>query len=965
MTAKLETYYNIAEKEKRIAELYALHGENAVFIVPGELDKELTVQLASENGSYFGGRAKAWTWSDLYREVCRGVGAVFRRVIDPPDHSLIIGHVLEGFLAAAGERGAELPPGVKRRGFASVLGENIRELLREELSPQRLSELLTLPESGTFDEPEAILSHLYASYVEYLEQHKIADSTQIPTLTRHALSRPEGLRLVAGYTFIFIGFLSFTGGQLKLVKAMTEILNCVFILPETGLDDFHDGIKQLGLEYEKRSTWSANICCLLASGEQLQFSALARELALWQNGNGELAGADGLGVLANYGEVGVQVEPRQLSRLQSALVRYSIPFNAQVRESAADTAAGRLLRETWDASESGWEVKKTAAMLTNPLFGVEGQTFFEYIKDFTEGRASWLKILDPGGRKRFWSAEKLSLALGQGGTPLELMRLWRDFLLELEPADTLAQIAGEDFSLDGEIRDAGAVVDELGKKIAVLEDLRLFIGPAANVQLRGVNAVEYLIGWARTAKLPIRLPQSGSVTIYAGSPPTLASHKYWIMTGVDYNSWPGTLRESPLLADSGKRLINESTLDEDGGSHIPELHEQREQKEALFRRLIATARGGVILTRSTSDANGRLLGDSQFAEDLFDHKKTGGPRGYKNMCRIEYPISRLLPLEDDVWFSGAETEPGVPRLERGCFPRAASGSAAVGSGQEKKYVSLSALDDWINCPYLYWCRRIARLEPPRRGLYDFLRAGTVTHKLWEICWRDYLEKGISLPQLVATHWQDIAAAGYPELFSDPRLRREERSLFKRSLALAQLQQDIEGRIHGRTGVELEYKLPDYEIEGIVFQGRADRIDLFGTGAVVLDYKSGGAAKYGGQLQPAAYAVLLREAAGLEPLGYGWFGLWDTTIKACFDDAQLNFAYCGRKGGGNDVTKKLDSALRAMRDMASALNRGIFPASYGSQSCRGCSYSELCRRKENPYYRPEEDEGLLGGEDDGE
>lgn len=957
MTIRLETYHNIAEKEERLAGIYKKHGDRAVFVVPGGLDKELLTRLIAGGGSFMGRGPAVWTWSDLYREAARGSGAEYLRVIDPPDHNLIISYVLESYLSGA-KAGADLPPGVTRRGFATVLGDNLRELMNEEVAPEQMRGLLNI-DGGTGYEPEAILCRLYGDYLAYLAENNIADSAQIPTLTRAALALPAGQGFISERVFVFVGFLTFTGGQRRLIETIRAAGECWFVLPESGIDDYYDAIRQIGADYSERPKWSVGVWRVLASGEHTQFEALARELALWLAGGGDLRA---LGQPGDYGEIGVMVEPRSLRTLLNAMSRYKIPYSAQVRESAGDTLAWQLLREIWEAWVSGWSPGKTLSLMTNPLLD-SGYGVSHNAGKFPEGREAWISELKGKALEMFRSVEKLCLAFEKGGTPPEVMALWRDFLNTLEPGDTLAAIAGDDISLDTVIRDNLAVIRELDTKIEVLRDMRRDIGEAAAVNLAGSDAVSYLLGWGRTAKLPIGLPQSRSVTVYAGIPPVLSRHRYWVMTGVDYNSWPGTLRESPLLRDAAKKILNGGDENEETGGartdrpHMPEIHEQRQQKEALFRRLLATAERGVILTRSVTDQSGRPSGESQFTEALFDPEKYDRDRLYIDLGKTEYPASRMLPRSGDPWFPRAEVPSWSEKLDRGDFPRSVKGAAE----REKIYVALSALDDWNKCPFFYWCRKEARLETPQRGIYDYLRSGTMMHKLWEDCWRERLEKGVSITQLVVTRWDGVVRQSYPELVSDRRLRRYGIELRRQALSLAETQDAIEERMRGREAVEIEYTLPEYEIDGVVFVGRADRIDFFDGGAVVLDYKAGNSASYKKNLQLAAYAAVLREQTGLAPYGYGWFGLRDSSLSGCWNDDCLPiYRENARSTAGFEAM--VDKALELMRGMAKTLREGVFRANYSHPDCKACEFSSLCRRKEYPLYQLEDEEGEEGGDE---
>ncbi|HAH70096.1 MAG TPA: hypothetical protein DCL58_09995, partial [Synergistaceae bacterium] len=64
---------------------------------------------------------------------------------------------------------------------------------------------------------------------------------------------------LSNITFVFIGFLTFTGSQLKLIKRLKEITETIFILPETGLATGHDSVRQVGEEFSERPGWNAKV----------------------------------------------------------------------------------------------------------------------------------------------------------------------------------------------------------------------------------------------------------------------------------------------------------------------------------------------------------------------------------------------------------------------------------------------------------------------------------------------------------------------------------------------------------------------------------------------------------------------------------------------------------------------------------------------------------------------------------
>ena len=106
--------------------------ETVRFLVPSGGDRDLLLDTLAGGRAYFGPRPRIWQWTDLYRELAAeldrsGTPVRVRRQIDPPDHFLILRHLVE---ALRKEREDRLPPGVLRRGFLSLLGKDLRELLR-------------------------------------------------------------------------------------------------------------------------------------------------------------------------------------------------------------------------------------------------------------------------------------------------------------------------------------------------------------------------------------------------------------------------------------------------------------------------------------------------------------------------------------------------------------------------------------------------------------------------------------------------------------------------------------------------------------------------------------------------------------------------------------------------------------------------------------------------------------------
>ena len=947
----VETYYNISEKEERLSELYKEGGDRTVFIVPSGLDKDAILHLISRRGSFFGARPVIWTWSDLYREVSQTSQSGPKRVIDPPDHDLIISYILSKFLEEDPEIRKDLPEGVFHRGFSEVLGNNIRELLTEDITPDELRERLFNEEGPPEASPGYILLRLYSDYLAYLKENEIADSAQIASLTGECLCSEACVKAVSDRTFVLVGFLTFTGSQSKLIKKLQKVAKTIFLLPETGLDSLHDSIVQVGAEYSKRPAWDSAIFELKAGDFQLQFDAIARETALWAHGKGAFPV---LGAIDDFGDIGIMVTTQHLSLIENSLQRYKIPFNVQVRGTVADTLIGELPRMIWNASVSGWESEKTAFLLANPLLRSPGFDLTSSLSAFPDGSRAWKALLKGKQLDTFVRIEKLCTEFDEGGTPPVILKVWLDFIKGLDLENALGSLVENIPSLDEVLKDISSSVKELEKKIEILEDIGKDIGPASRAEMKGSDAVSYISDWGHSATLPIRLPQSRSLTVYAGIPPVLTTHRYWIMTDADYNTWPGKLRESPLFDNESKNRFNNNRPADDGAGvdnpHIPELHEEREQKEALFRRLIATSLKGTVISRSLTDHSGRPLGGSQFIEPLFVPQK--GPGKWNSVGSIEYKPSDTMPSDGSLWFSGAEIPLSAEKKDRGVFPRSGEGAS---SGILT--VSLSNIDEWKECPYRYWCRNNIKLKDHDRKLFDSLRAGSLLHAVWERSWREYLSSPRSFVLLSKNQWKKAASDYYPELLTDPRLERHADGMMKQMGSVAELLDTIESsyEIKKRTATELEYKILEYCIDGVIFKGRADRVDFFNDGFVVIDYKSNRSNAHRNELQLAAYCVLISRITGAQPLGYGWIGHKDASFYGYFTSQEMSDAY--HSGKWKKIEDFLDIAESTMKEMADSIKTDIFPAKYDSPMCRLCEFFVICRKREG--YRDDAENGDVG------
>lgn len=957
MALTVNSYFTLADRSGDLADIYKKSGGGAIFIVPAGLDRDALLELICGGAPSFGARPAVWTAGDLLSELQRADGSA-ARVIDPPDHKLILRWLLSGFLSEAAEKGTELAPGFYHDGFVSVLGENIKDLLAEEVSAEALRS--ALGEDARGGAPGGVLAELYERYTDYLAEYGLADAAQIFTLARGLLLTEAGRTLVAGRPVVFAGFLSFASSQLKLVKTLGELTDVTMFQPETGLDRFHDGIKQLGVEYSNRPAWNVPVVKLEAGSPQLELEAVARELALWACGEG---GLTPLGEFRGYGDIGLTVGPERLHVMEYALSRYGIPYNVQAGGTAGDTLLGGLPSLIWRASRSGWNNYETSALLANPLLFGEGGRLLEYDGSaLPDGMDAWLGVLPREAGEVIRRAEEMCAEFEKGVSPERSLSLWYDFLRSERAAERAAASAASISALDDGVKAVASAIDELDKKIKKLSDDSKNIGPASSVTLYGAEAAAFINDWSLTATLPVQLPQSRSLTVYAGPPPTLASHGCWIMTGVDSSRWPGVIRESMLLRNDEKARFNAVSAGGEEPSHLPELHEEREQKEAVFRRILATGRRAAVITRAVFNENGEECGESRFVTRALDD----GPRSWKPAGVITYDAERALPDGGGPWFPQAEVL--CTPVSRGRMEEPPGWRAPL--SDEPPKIRVSDIDRWNVCPYMYWCERVLGLESVRPGLYDNRKAGNLTHKVWEHVFRAKNENPkLSIHRCVMDNWGAFKAAEYPELDGDPRLARYEKRLRSQMFGMAAAQDDIERRLAAvpKIRTDTESKLEGAEFGGVLFAGQADRIDRFDGGIVVLDYKLGAAGSHARELQVAAYCAILGAASKEKILGFGWFGHAGPSFCGYFNDDRYFDLYAldGTTKKKASAGTKIEEAAALMGEMAESVKNGEYPPGYKVKErlCKNCAYFTLCRKREKRVYIESLTEE--GGSDDGE
>ncbi|MDR2780031.1 MAG: PD-(D/E)XK nuclease family protein [Synergistaceae bacterium] len=873
------------------------HGK-PIYMIPSGASEDWILDMLRGEGDYFASRPETWNWQELYNQLVPKTAR--RRCVDPPDHNLILQFVRERAVRGMESQGVPIPAGMRRKSFVAPLGEAIREMLLEGAEPEMISE-------------REVLRGLYEDYLSYLAEKKLADNSQLPSLALLSLgdTLPQSMR---GRVMRWVGFMSFTGTQLKLVKALAETELAIEIyMPDSGTTGFRDAASQLGLVPISLESGECSVIPLEAADVYSEYERIAELLA------GPYSGADA-GILTAGGRVGI---------LTSALSKRGIPWQLRSEVTADRTVLMDVASQTWEAHKLGWPPARTSHLLRNAVLGLSVDVA-RVALEMPEGMSAWKEFFsgDANALETMSRFEAFCRQIERGGSCEELLSGLMAFCGGGEWETHLAREAGSDTSLDPAIREIASSRLEIEQKLAMMKDVTPALGEASSVRFEGDDAMTFLADWAAEAAIALPPLYKGAVCVYESIPPVLASHDVWIMTGVDGTRYPGPTSDQPLLGEKLRASVNGAP---GGNVHLPTVHEKKRQKEAMFRRLLAVGERVSIVTRAMTDAEGRPIAQSPFMTPV-----TVG-RGWR--LEDALPNDRAAPPRETAC--------------RGKFPRTAI--AAPPPAPQKIRISLSHADDLAGCPFAYWCGNIASFKPPSEpgSIMDPMSLGNVMHEIWRRVTdtRIHDERRNHL-SILLSEW-DATLAGlsgeYP-MTADSRAVSAMTNLKNGMLRAADLLDGIETLAASagmrKLATHTEFTLPPLEFENVIFHGRADRIEHWswngGDGVVIYDYKLGKSGGYGKRLQLAAYAAALRES-GTNVAGFCYLchgdgkrpGSWSPDLKKIF--AKASHSPC--------CDEQIENALEKLREIAAVAASGVYEAKYDSPMCRTCDHPSVCRRSE--------------------
>ncbi len=243
------------------------------------------------------------------------------------------------------------------------------------------------------------------------------------------------------------------------------------------------------------------------------------------------------------------------------------------------------------------------------------------------------------------------------------------------------------------------------------------------------------------------------------------SFRVLFLIGLKEGSFPRRIREDPLLTDDLRRVLQDP-----GGYWILPKKDGYDEEKLIFASLVGAARERLIVSYPRSREDGRAEVPSLYLRELC---RVTGRRLEAGISVPRPPLARwssvpgdLLTLEESAalalrpgekaslnslgpWEArlrpAAERFPGMTRFDApGDFDGLAGEPRAVAKVYTERGLTPTALDDFAQCPFRFFARRVLNLPDDRpvdaRRLPPWVK-GRLYHAVLERFGRSAIEKG--------------------------------------------------------------------------------------------------------------------------------------------------------------------------------------------------------------------------------
>ncbi|HCU23115.1 MAG TPA: hypothetical protein DF698_09635, partial [Candidatus Atribacteria bacterium] len=301
------------------------------------------------------------------------------------------------------------------------------------------------------------------------------------------------------------------------------------------------------------------------------------------------------------------IPPQRRKTFQEVLQKYQIPFQFLQGFSAKESPLWGILKRLRSAGRNNWPEEETLHLLTDPLLGETDISVKEAYRLSPRGIEGWRDFLkdSPQSLLKFDQLVKSWRTIESCRTPQEVYQvLHQIFTKTFNISINASKLSGLDPTRDELVALLTAFLMEIEQKILYFSEDETLASFVQQIKFASTNEVYgFLETWINHVTLRPPLIEKGSLRVYLSSPPALIEAPVMIITDIISAFWPGSFSNTPFLEDELKKKWNQNPgLNQ---ATLPTIHQKRDEKRALFRRLIATGFQYTIVTYPLQDEAGR------------------------------------------------------------------------------------------------------------------------------------------------------------------------------------------------------------------------------------------------------------------------------------------------------------------------------------------------------------------------
>ncbi len=889
-----------------------------------------------------------------------------------------------------------------KKGFIKNIVSFIGELSRGGITCEELQAALQAWERPLYLQTKDVeIYRIYQQYRQELKNHKHYDVDGLYRLAIKILQKEDCL--VPWDKLYFSEFYQFDNLQIELIKALSQ--HCAI---DVGL--FYDASRpelSRATENAYMDLMGMGFTRKLASEHSIRAEGMEHFVQNWQSSPAVIGSNKGISVFEAYslenemrgvlGKIKQQLREGIVCEDIICIVRSLDEYNG-FSNLFKEFGVPTILPEV-----TGFSAQPLAKFISTIMKVVECghkvEVWQELLSNTCAGKifAIDLEELEASYNERYFSVpqtwKEFVLTKFPQSNVSELFTLINTLKIRQTPADfstsllkaieswSLEQLYGQEYK-NGKITLAQLKAVVITKNIVseiFAEMVAAFEQSGQGLKKRPVS--DFLEFWQEKAQEKIISLAQGNqqgVKVVEASTIQGVLYPYVYLMGLREAQFPKVKFENWIYNDQERKALNEL------GVTLPLTVTSMKIDQYFFASVLAMAQKTLTISYYADDA----AGASSYLEELQQYYAKGAltPTFYSlnsQNCFSEDELANILAQQENlgsqeaVWLEEKVGADFVTRkvLDKSRWQGQNIFNGYLGQERECKYLSASALDNYVQCPFNYlvsniwhskpWEPLVQETQPAVTGdLYHLTLAKFLNKHLGEnIGHMNYSELKVEILLDLAESYKELLAKGciFTSDFSTYEYRRYQMVLekwlrteqnYQAEQKLNLLPQALE-LAFGRKESQLLGLSISVDNEETIFSGQIDRVDTDGNKYILTDYKSGvvpsaKAVVLGRSLQLPIYVLALENLKKIQPeqiIGAGYYalknskrigGMWENSVKQALPWLDNTHP--------NEFSTVMENAQKNIEFGIRGIRSSTFPASPADKCPSYCPCKDICRCK---------------------